>query len=155
MSPIQWQCLPFAQLSSNQLYQLLQLRADVFVVEQNCAYQDLDGRDQHPQALHLFNRPTQQEISAYARILPPGLVFEGVAIGRVVVTVNARGQGLGKTLMMEAIAVARKQWGQVAIEISAQVQWLDFYRSLGFMEQGESYLEDNIPHIHMLLEGNG
>lgn len=148
--PLDGYCLPFSQLSSIQLYQLLQLRADIFVVEQNCAYQDLDGKDTHPETLHLaLTDKNNNTLLAYARILAPGIAFSSPAIGRVVVAAQDRNKGLGKILMQKALATIEQHWPQQDIEISAQCQWQGFYRQLGFVSEGETYLEDGIPHIHM------
>lgn len=146
-----WSCVPFDKLTPLQLYKILQLRAEVFVVEQNCAYLDPDGHDIHPDTLHLFHQNTKNEIEAYCRILPPEEVYEGAAIGRVVVALNNRGENLGKRLIKEALASCEREWPSYAIEISAQCQWEKFYSSLGFLPLGDRYLEDGIPHQHMML----
>lgn len=151
-SQLQWHCLTFNQLTTEQLYQLLKLRADVFVVEQKCAYLDPDNLDLN-HCWHLFTfDPTNIEMAAYCRIIKPGVVYPGSAIGRVVVAKSLRAKGYGQALMQEALAFCRQQWLDDAIELSAQCQWEGFYRNLGFTPQGESYLEDGIPHIHMMLK---
>lgn len=139
----------FTQLTTAQLYELLKARQAVFVVEQNCAYLDSDGQDfsaHHVLGLH------HQQLACYARILPPSLHTQNFpSIGRVLTLPKFRGQQLAKQLMTFAIAECQQLYGQQPIYISAQVYLLDFYQSLGFGLQGEIYLEDNIPHINMVL----
>ncbi|MCB0706118.1 MAG: GNAT family N-acetyltransferase [Saprospiraceae bacterium] len=144
-----FQLTPYAELSLNQLYEILRLRAEVFVVEQDCPYQDLDELDQ--QAYHLKTWSPKGELQAYARILPPGASYEGYAsIGRVVTSPGVRGKGFGKKLMEEAIESCKFLFPEKPIKISAQVYLLEFYRSLGFESDGAGYLEDGIPHIGMI-----
>ena len=143
----QTRCHQWSDLSTDELYQLLQLRSAVFVVEQTCAYQDMDGLDQ--QALHLLHHDDDQLI-AYARLLPPG--SEGgkhCSIGRVVVDPRARNQQLGRQLMLDALAECQRLWPASDIIISAQTYLTRFYQSLGFQNTGEFYLEDLIPHQKM------
>jgi ElaA protein len=147
-----WRCGPFDRLSVAELYSLLQLRAEVFVVEQNCAFQDLDGRD--PQALHLMGEEPdargQPRLLAYARLLPAGTAFEEASIGRVVTAGTTRGSGLGHALMREAIRTLCQTWGPQAIRIGAQAHLQPFYRQHGFQPHGDLYLEDGIDHIGMV-----
>ncbi|MGY5451217.1 GNAT family N-acetyltransferase [Agarivorans sp. MS3-6] len=141
---IKWQWLRFEQLSTEQLYQIIGLREAVFVVEQNCPYQDVDGRDQN--AWHLLGTQSNQ-LLAYARAFEPTELDS--SIGRVVTAASARGQGLGQQLMQHAIHFCQAQWPKANIHISAQRYLENFYQGLGFAVCSEPYLEDNIPHIGM------
>lgn len=138
----------FSQLTSQQLYNLLQLRSQVFVVEQNCPYLDIDSQDQ--ESVHLWLENKQQKIMAYLRILPKTAKRKRVMIGRVVVSPDYRGQGLSRILLQDAFHWIQKNWGDEPIEISAQSYLLNFYESLGFTQISEPYLEDNIEHLDML-----
>jgi len=140
---IRFACLPFSALTPAQLHDALALRAAVFVVEQACLYQDVDGLD--PAAEHLLAE--SGALVAYARILPPGTRFDVTSIGRVVVARQARGTGLGRRLVEEAIA-AIERGGRVPIALSAQAHLERFYASFGFVP-GERYDEDGIPHVAM------
>lgn len=143
-----WTLQPFAALSVPELYALLQLRSAVFVVEQACAFQDIDGYD--ADALHLLGRTETGELAAYARLFPAGRNYSEASIGRVAVAPAFRRHGLGRQLMREALARCAAQGGPQPIQIGAQLYLCDFYRSFGFEQVGEGYLEDDIPHIHML-----
>lgn len=145
---ILWVCKSFEQLTNTELYCILRLRSEVFVVEQNCVYLDADGIDL--QSLHLCGWQGSY-LAAYCRLLSPGLAFTEASIGRVITAPGHRGTGLGKLLMQEAIQQAQKSFGTQKIRISAQYHLLEFYRQLGFQPVGEVYLEDDIPHIAMLL----
>lgn len=147
MRDLTWTCHDFAGLSSTALYKILQARAEVFVVEQHCNYLDPDGID--IKSLHLcawFN----DEIIAYARIIPPGISYEEAGIGRVLVRKKYRGEGFGELLMKKAIDATIKSFSVNTIHISAQYYLLDFYTKLGFSVAGNQYLEDDIPHIAMI-----
>ncbi|MEZ5004392.1 MAG: GNAT family N-acetyltransferase [Chitinophagales bacterium] len=147
---INWVFKSFEELTNQELYDLLQLRAAVFVVEQDCAYQDLDGLDQR--SLHLLGYH-QKELVASARILPPQLKYpDAAAIGRVVTAISVRNKGIGKTLMQKAIAEARRMFPDVDIKISAQCYLDKFYKELGFKVISAVYLEDGIDHQEMILE---
>lgn len=137
----------FNELSTLDLYRILQLRAAVFIVEQECAYQDVDGKDF--QALHVMGGQ-DEELMAYTRIFPPGTFGRECSIGRVAVSKSARGRGYGKKIMEKSIGVAERKFGQQPISISAQTYLLNFYKDLGFKEEGQEYLEDGIPHIRMV-----
>ncbi|MGB4610298.1 MAG: GNAT family N-acetyltransferase [Saccharofermentanales bacterium] len=136
----------YEMLSKDELYQILQARAAIFVVEQDCPYQDLDNKDQN--AIHVW-LADDQGIQAYCRVLDRGVTFEEVTIGRVI-TVK-RGAGLGFQLMQEAIATAVKYYNAESVRISSQVYAKGFYEKSGFVQDSEEYLEDNIPHIQMYL----
>ncbi len=139
--------LKFEEFSLQTLYEALQLRAEVFVVEQNCPYQDVDGKDQ--KALHVLGYH-DSILVAYTRLFKPGDYFERASIGRVIVKENYRKYGYGKDIMNVSIAVLERDFQTSEIEISAQVYLKKFYNDLGFKEFGEGYLEDDIPHIRML-----
>ena len=142
---------PFCELSTKELYQIMMLRHEVFIVEQACAYQDCDGKDLH--AWHLMIKEAGQ-LAGYLRILPKGLAFEEVSIGRLVVAPSARGRGLAKKLMQDAIAFIRHDLHENKIRISAQAYLQSFYEDLGFEVASEIYLEDDIPHLEMRYEVN-
>lgn len=136
----------FNELSTEELYSVLQLRSEVFVVEQNCVYQDIDGKD--AKAIHLIGTFTD-EIVAYARIFKSGDYFEQASIGRVVVKQKYRDRKWGYDLMNEAIKATQTVLNETNITISAQLYLKRFYESLGFIQTSEMYLEDDIPHIEM------
>jgi len=143
---IEFQIKPFNALSVPQLYQILQLRSEVFVVEQNCVYQDIDGKDS--KALHLLGI-LEGEIVAYSRLFAPGYYFDDASIGRVVISPEFRDRKWGHKLMEAAIEGISAHYTTSAITISAQLYLKKFYESHGFVQQGDGYLEDNIPHIRM------
>lgn len=147
---LSWQTATFNQLTPAQLYQLLRLRVDVFVVEQNCAYPELDGKDTHPDSRHVLGHSPSGELLAYARLLPPGLSYPQPSIGRVAIAASARGSGLGHTLLQEALRQAHSAWPTQDIQIGAQLYLQGFYEGYGFMAVSGPYLEDDIPHIDMI-----
>jgi len=137
----------FTELTTTQLYDLLQLRSEVFVVEQDCVYQDVDGKDQ--KALHVLGY-MGSKLVAYARIFKPGLYFDQASIGRVVVKAHERKFKHGYTIMEASIEAIKNHYNETTIKISAQTYLKKFYNNLGFKAVGEEYLEDGIPHIAML-----
>ena len=139
----------FQELTTKELYNLLQLRSQVFVVEQDCVYQDIDGKDE--KALHVLGIKNNK-IIAYTRIFKPDDYFNQASIGRVVVAKNERKFKYGYNVMNASIQAIKKQYNSLKIKISAQVHLKKFYNNLGFNEIGEQYLEDNIPHITMIRE---
>lgn len=139
----------FNELSLNELYMILRLRNEVFVVEQNCPYQDADNKDLKCHHLMLLSN---DELMAYARLVPPGLSFPQMSIGRVITNPKARGTGLGRKLMDIAIAQCYKIFGEGSIQIGAQAHLINFYGSLGFKQVSDVYDEDGIPHIDMIRE---
>ena len=147
-STITWHCLPFAQLSTTQLYAILQVRCDVFIVEQNCPYPDIDGKD--PQCTHLFAMDEEQQVAAYLRIVPPGLKYPEVSIGRVLSSPNARGTGIGKQLLAKGLEFIAATYSGQPILIQAQCYLEKFYQSFGFVTVSDVLLEDDIPHVMML-----
>ena len=145
---IRWQCQFFSDLTAEELYKILQLRNEVFVVEQNCVYQDCDDKDQ--KAFHL-SAWQDKKVVAYTRLLPPGISYDDApSIGRVVTSPSARKQNLGKLLMTKSIEQIQILFGDVPIIISAQLYLKKFYESFSFGQVGEEYLEDEIPHIKMI-----
>ena len=149
-SELDFVCLPFSKLNGDYLYRLLQLRSEVFVVEQTCIYQDLDGKDTHPDALHLlvFKKSSLQ---AYARMLPSGLSYATPSIGRIVVSPLARGINMGRLVIKEAIVKTQQTWPNEKITIGAQAHLINLYTEFGFECISKEYLEDGIPHIDMQL----
>lgn len=145
---ISWKIKPFEELTNLELYNILRLRAEVFIVEQNCPYLDLDGKDQL--SFHLIGMNDKEELVAYARLLPAGLAFKEVSIGRVLSSSAARGSGAGIELMQTAIQHINKKFGGVPIRIGAQLYLKKFYERLGFVQVSQMYLEDNIEHVEML-----
>jgi ElaA protein len=146
---LRWGWYAFGQLAVDELYALLRLRQQVFVVEQRCPYLDCDDADQP--ALHLLGRDEVGGLQASLRLLPPGVKFAEPSIGRVCNAAAVRGQGVGRHMMRLALAEARLRYPGLAIRIAAQRYLLGFYGSLGFEPVGEPFLEDDIPHIEMLL----
>ena len=146
---LHWQCLDFKSLTPHQLYSILQARSEVFVVEQNCPYLDVDGADLSCD--HLCAWTEDQTLAAYLRIVPPGLKYPEASLGRVISTSVARGQGIGKQLLTNGIAQCRQRYPQHSIRIGAQHYLEKFYQSFGFVTVSDIYLEDDIPHVEMLL----
>lgn len=138
---------PFDLLTPFELYAILQLRNEVFVVEQNCVFQDADDKDQ--KSIHLMYWHND-ELIAYCRLLPPGLAYKEMSIGRVVSSPKFRKTGAGRRLIAEAIQQIHQLFGSGPIRIGAQCYLIEFYASFGFIEEGEMYLEDGIEHIEMV-----
>ena len=147
---LNWRLERYEELTRNALYAALRARVAVFVVEQNCAYQDLDGMDDH--AVHLSGWSNTGALIAYARLLPPATRFAEPSIGRVLTTEAGRGNGLGRPLMQRAIEGCRQYWPGRPIRMSAQRHLAAFYGSLGFDIDSDPYDEDGIPHVEMLLD---
>jgi len=148
-NPTSYFWLSFPELTTSQLYDLLRLRQEVFVVEQNCPYLDADGLDQ--QSLHLLAYAgTRQQLIGYLRCIQPGVKFEEAALGRLVTAEAVRGSGVARQMMQEAIELAARRYPQIGIRISAQLYLEKFYTDLGFQTVSEPYDEDGIPHIEML-----
>ena len=147
---MQWKTQEWQQIGRDEAYALLQLRAEVFVVEQDCAYQDLDGKDEP--ALHVSAWEGGKCV-ATARVLPPGVSYAEPSIGRVVVHADHRKYGLGRELMGHALAASLDRWPEAGIRISAQTYLEAFYQSLGFVTCSEHYLEDGLPHVQMFRAG--
>ncbi|MFT5236386.1 MAG: ElaA protein [Shewanella sp.] len=149
---MKWSHLTFKQLSLDELYDILKLRVNVFIVEQNCPYPELDDKDRHPETRHLIGRDPQGEIVAYARVLAPGVSYPDSSIGRVLVAEQARGGGSAKSLMNQAIGIANKYWPENNIQLGGQEYLKAFYQRLGFEPVSDVYLEDGIPHLDMLYQ---
>ncbi len=137
----------FDELNTTTLYDILQLRSEIFVVEQDCVYQDLDGKDQ--KALHVIGKKNNKVV-AYTRVFRSGDYFEHSSIGRVVVAKDQRQYGYGKVIMNASIKAVKEHLNEDTIKISAQTYLKKFYNGLGFKEYGEEYLEDGIPHVAMM-----
>lgn len=147
---ISWHTLHFKNLTPHQLYQIIQLRNQVFVVEQNCVFQDADGLDED--AYHILGYNDNNILVAYARILAPSTVYKEPSIGRVVVKAAYRKLGAGKQLMQNAIEQTLALYGKQPIKIGAQCYLDKFYKDLDFIVCGNEYLEDGIPHQPMLWQ---
>ena len=145
---ITWSLKPFEELSVYELYKLFHLRLEVFAVEQRCSYQDADGKDLT--ATHLMAFDAKQNLLAYSRLIPAGIAFKEVSIGRVVTSPGSRRTGLGRQLMQNSIGACIKLFGNVPIRIGGQCYLIKFYESYGFVIAGEVYLEDGIEHVEML-----
>jgi ElaA protein len=141
-----FQIKAFHELTLQQLYKILQQRTQVFVVEQNCPYPEVDGKDE--KSMHVFQE-IEGEIVAYCRLLPPGVSYEEASIGRVLVHESYRGKGIAYEMMQVAITYMEEVFQQSIIKIQAQAYLEAFYGSLGFQTISDVYLEDNIPHIDM------
>ena len=152
MSKIEWEAKKFHQLSTDQLFDLLKLRVDVFVVEQQCAYRELDDHDRHVETRHLLGRNEVGELIAYARLLSPGLRYPEVNLGRFVVKAGFRKQGVGHQLLQAALKEISCCWPKTSIRISAQDYLQAFYAQYGFLRISEVFLEDGIPHVEMRKE---
>ena len=136
----------FKELTTRDVYAVLQLRSEIFVVEQNCVYQDIDGKDF--KAFHVLGYK-DNNLVAYTRIFKPGDYFKEASIGRVVVKKSERKHKYGYVIMQESIAAVKEHLQETTIKISAQKYLLKFYNNLGFKEEGEEYLEDGLPHMVM------
>jgi ElaA protein len=144
---LHWAWARFAELGLDGMYDALALRARVFVLEQQCVYEDVDGLDR--QAWHLLGRSAEGRALAYLRVVDPGLKYDEPSIGRVVVDPSQRGSGLGRVLVQQGIARCTSVWPGRGIRIGAQAHLERFYGSLGFVLQGAPYVEDGIPHVEM------
>lgn len=147
MLSLSWQFKSFGALETRELYALLRLRTEVFVVEQNCVFQDMDSSDE--QAMHLLGLQ-DDALLAYARCFNAGIKFKEASIGRVITHARARGTGVGHALMQQAIGSMKMVWGAQPIRIGAQARLEKFYEQHGFAKASEPYIEDGIPHIEML-----
>ena len=144
---LRWRCVPFAALDAATLYALLQLRSRVFVVEQNCVYLDADGAD--PQCFHVLGFDAAGTLQAALRLVPPGLKYDEASIGRVVTSPETRGSGLGHELVAQGLRESALLYPGQGLRISAQAHLQRFYEAHGFRAEGDTYLEDDIPHIEM------
>ncbi|HMH22734.1 MAG TPA: GNAT family N-acetyltransferase [Puia sp.] len=145
---MQWIGKKFNELSAEELYTVLRLRSDIFVVEQNCVFLDMDNKDQD--SYHLMGWK-DGHLAAYARILPAGISYVESSIGRIVTSRSARREGIGRMLVQQSIQLLYTLHGKRAIRIGAQYYLKKFYESFGFLQTGDIYIEDGIEHIEMLL----
>ncbi|PZO12046.1 MAG: GNAT family N-acetyltransferase [Leptolyngbya foveolarum] len=145
---IDWYWRTFGELSNAQIYDILAVRQQVFVLEQKCLYLDVDGRDR--EALHLLGNNCANQIVAYARLLPPNTRYAEPSIGRVLVVESARGTGLGRELVQRCLEKCELPYGDYSVKISAQVYLREFYQSFGFEGVGEPYDDGGIPHVEMV-----
>lgn len=149
--PVSYSFQSFFSLSVEELYAILALRSEVFIVEQNCPYQDLDGKDSN--SIHILGLDDVGNLVSYCRLLPPDLAYPGYSsIGRVITSMAVRGSGEGKKLMEYAIREIKTLFPAADVKISAQCYALPFYEALGFVAIGDVYLEDDIPHQAMVLK---
>ncbi|HVM90017.1 MAG TPA: GNAT family N-acetyltransferase [Puia sp.] len=147
---ISWICKKFDELTAAELYACLQLRNEVFVVEQNCVFQDADDKDQY---CYHFMAWEEKKMIAYTRIVPPGICYAEISIGRVVTSPSVRHRGLGRELMQKSINMSFSLFNNAsAIKIGAQLYLKKFYESFGFVQCSDIYLEDGIKHVKMLLQ---
>lgn len=147
---LDWQIKHFSEISIAEFHDLIALRIKIFVVEQNCPYQELDGKDK--KAYHLIGRDGFGNIVATARILPKGISYQEVSIGRVAIDVSARNNGNGHVLMEKCMQYIQEEFGATNVRISAQNHLEKYYQKHGFVSTGKTYLEDDIPHLEMLFE---
>lgn len=146
---VTWICKKFDELTPHQLYVILQLRNEVFVVEQNCVFQDADNVDQFS---YHFMGWLDEKLVAYTRLVPPDTIYNEPSIGRVITSSPVRRTGIGKELIKNSIEKTKELFGNVPIKIGAQLYLKKFYESFGFLQVGDIYLEDNIEHIKMILQ---
>jgi ElaA protein len=144
---IHWTCKPFKQLSPGELYAILQLRNEVFVVEQNCVFQDADDKDQ--ESWHLMAW-IDKRLMGYTRLVPAGISYPEASIGRVVTFPKMRKSGIGKKIMEKSVDMINVLWEKQPIRIGAQLYLKKFYESFGFQQSSDVYMEDNIEHIQMI-----
>ncbi len=147
-----WHIKEWQGLSTNELYEILALRIQVFVVEQNCPYQDADGKDK--KSLHLFAMDQYETVHACARLVKPGVSYTEASIGRVASSAAVRGTGMGRELMERCMDYYKTEGNNAFVRISAQSYLKRFYESFGFVKVSDEYLEDDIPHIEMLFTPN-
>ena len=146
MEKIIWKQKKWEELNKKNLHEILQIRSEVFVVEQNCVYQDIDNKD--PKAIHLYGK-IKNKIVAYSRIFNEGDFYKEISFGRALVLKNQRGKGLGDELVQKSIEIIKGNWPNKKVKISAQAHLNNFYKKHGFIEKGKEYLEDGIPHVSM------
>ncbi len=149
MNSIEWICKPFNQLGIDELYEIMRLRINVFVVEQSCPYSELDDKDRQGETLHIMGI-TGHQLIGYARILAPGISYKEPSIGRLVVDHPFRHQGIGHQLVLQCLKQIQTHWSDSDVRISAQQYLKAFYQNFGFSQISDGYLEDGIEHIEML-----
>ncbi len=148
MEKITWQTKAFEDLTVDEYFEIIFLRTEIFVVEQNCPYQEVDKKDK--KAFHLFGRTQNGQVIAVSRILPQGVSYSEISIGRVAIKKEFRGKGIADEMMTKTFNFIENYYGKQSIRISAQQYLLKFYNKHGFKQVGEMYLEDNIPHVEMV-----
>ena len=146
MEKIIWKQKKWEELNKKNLHEILQIRSEIFVVEQKCVYQDIDNKD--PKAIHLYGK-IKNKIVAYSRIFNEGDFYKEISFGRALVLKNQRGKGLGDELVQKSIEIIKGNWPNKKVKISAQAHLNNFYKKHGFIEKGKEYLEDGIPHVSM------
>jgi len=146
MEKIIWKQKKWEELNKKNLHEILQIRSEVFIVEQKCVYQDIDNKD--PKAIHLYGK-IKNKIVAYSRIFNEGDFYKEISFGRALVLKNQRGKGLGNELVQKSIEIIKGNWPNKKVKISAQAHLNSFYKKHGFIEKGKEYLEDGIPHVSM------
>ena len=146
MEKIIWKQKKWEELNKKNLHEILQIRSEVFVVEQKCVYQDIDNKDL--KAIHLYGK-IKNKIVAYSRIFNEGDFYKEISFGRALVLKNQRGKGLGDELVQKSIEIIKGNWPNKKVKISAQAHLNNFYKKHGFIEKGKEYLEDGIPHVSM------
>ncbi|MFD2638007.1 GNAT family N-acetyltransferase [Piscibacillus salipiscarius] len=145
-----WENKSFSELTNDELYHILKLRVDVFVVEQNCPYPEIDGYDQESRHLYLIN---EGQILAYCRIIPPNVKFEEASIGRVITHDSTRRTGIGTELINRALEYISQTYSDSNVKIEAQAHLQQFYGNCGFQTISDEFLEDGIPHVEMIFLG--
>jgi ElaA protein len=143
-----WACKTFSDLTTDELYAILRLRSEVFVLEQNCVFLDMDNKDQR---CHHLMGWREDQLAGYSRVIAPGISYVESSIGRIVTSPAARGFGVGRELLRKSIDTLYILYGKQPVRIGAQCYLTKFYESFGFVQKGEIYLEDGIKHIEMLL----
>lgn len=146
---IEWICKPFRDLTLVELYAIMQLRIEVFIVEQNCIFQDADDKDQ--QSYHMMAW-INQKLIGYTRLIPPGVSYTEASIGRVATFPKMRKAGIGRKIMEKSIDMIYSLWNKQPVRIGAQLYLKKFYESFGFQQSSDIYIEDNIEHIQMILQ---
>lgn len=147
---LNWEIKHYNELSLDDFHDLIALRIKVFVIEQNCPYQELDGKDK--KAFHLIGKSSKGEILGTLRVLPPGISYDEASIGRVVIDEKVRGQKLGHLMMKKALIFIENKFEDNTVRISGQKYLKKFYEDLNFVDIGKEYLEDGIPHLEMVLK---
>lgn len=150
MEKITWTTNAFKDLSVDEYWEILHLRTEIFVVEQDCPYQEVDEKDK--KSFHIYGRAENGEVIATSRIVLPGVSYDEVSIGRVALKKEYRGKGIADDMMLETLRFIENEFGKMPIRISAQEYLINFYGKHGFIQIGEGYLEDNIPHVEMLRD---
>jgi ElaA protein len=150
MEKITWETKSFKDLTIDEFFEIIHLRTAIFVVEQNCPYQEVDEKDR--KSFHIYGTTEKGEMVAVSRIVPKGISYDEISIGRVALKKEYRGMGIADEMMIESLKFIESHLGKQSIRISAQQYLLNYYNKHGFKQVGEMYLEDNIPHIEMISQ---